>query len=64
MALAPGWMRVLAHLNPLYYAVQAARALSAGMLMNWTVLSGFLVLVALTMITITWATRAYQTAMA
>ena len=64
MSLAPAWMRVLAHLNPLYYAVQAARALSAGMLMNWTVISAFLVLVTLTVITVTWATRTYQTAMA
>jgi ABC-2 type transport system permease protein len=63
MALAPGWMRVLAHLNPLYYAVQGARELSAGTLTSWTVISASLVLAALTAITLTWATRAYRTAM-
>jgi ABC-2 type transport system permease protein len=64
ISLAPAWMRVLAHFNPLYYAVQAARALSAGLIMNWTVISAFLVLVTLTVITVTWATRTYRTAMA
>jgi ABC-2 type transport system permease protein len=55
---------VLAHLNPLYYAVQAARALSAGTLASWTVISAFLVLGALAVLTLAWATRAYRTAMA
>jgi ABC-2 type transport system permease protein len=64
MSLAPVWMRVLAHFNPLYYAVQAARALSAGSLVSWTVISAFLVLAALSVVTVTWATRAYKTAMA
>jgi ABC-2 type transport system permease protein len=64
MALAPGWLRVLAHLNPLYYAVQAARALSSGTIASWTVATGFLVLGALTVVTVAWATRAYRTAMA
>jgi hypothetical protein len=30
ISLGPAWMRVLAHLNPLYYAVEGARALCAG----------------------------------
>jgi ABC-2 type transport system permease protein len=64
MSLAPGWLRVLAHLNPLYYAVQAARALSSGTTGSWTVISAFLVLAALAVITCAWATRAYRTAMA
>ncbi len=63
MSLAPAWTRVLAHLNPLYYAVGAG-ALSAGMLMNWTVISAFLVLVTLTVVTVTWARSTYRTAMA
>ena len=32
ISLGPAWMRVLAHLNPLYYAVAAARVLAAGTL--------------------------------
>lgn len=34
LSLAPEWMRVLAHLNPLYYAVTAARELSAGSMLD------------------------------
>jgi ABC-2 type transport system permease protein len=64
MSLAPGWLRVLAHVNPLYYAVQAARALSAGTLASWSVISAFLVLAPLSVVTLAWATRAYRTAMA
>lgn len=30
LSLAPAWIRTLAHLNPLYYAVEAGRDLSAG----------------------------------
>ena len=32
ISLGPAWMQVLAHFNPLYYAVEGARALSAGAL--------------------------------
>ena len=60
MSLAPAWLRVMAHFNPLYYAVQAARALSAGTITSWTVVSAFLVLATLAVVTITWATRAYR----
>jgi ABC-2 type transport system permease protein len=64
MSLAPAWLRVMAHFNPLYYAVQAARDLSAGTITSWTVVSGFLVLAPLTAVTVVWATRTYRTAMA
>jgi ABC-2 type transport system permease protein len=64
MSLAPAWLRVMAHFNPLYYAVQAARDLSAGTITSWTVVSGFLVLAPLTAVTVAWATRAYRNAMA
>jgi hypothetical protein len=30
LSLAPGWMRAMAHANPLYYAVEAGRDLAAG----------------------------------
>jgi len=64
MSLAPVWLRVMAHFNPLYYAVQASRDLSAGTITSWTVVSGFLVLAPLTAITLAWAKRTYRTAMA
>lgn len=62
MSLAPTWLRVMARFNPLYYTVQAARALSAGTITSWTVVSAFLVVTALAVITVTWATRAYRSA--
>lgn len=59
---APSWLRGLAHLDPLYYAVQAARDLSNGAIANATVAAGFLVMTGLTALTLTWATRAYHAA--
>jgi ABC-2 type transport system permease protein len=64
LSLAPGWMVMLAHLDPLYYAVEAARDLSAGRLASATVAEGFGVLGALTVVTLWWATRVYRRALA
>jgi ABC-2 type transport system permease protein len=43
LALGPDWLRVLGHLNPMYYTVQAARDLAAGTVTTGTVGTGFLV---------------------
>lgn len=64
LSLAPSWMRVVAHLNPLYYAVEAARSLSAGTIGTWTVGEGFLVLGGLVVVTVWWATHTYRKAVA
>src|ERR1019366_9211452 len=42
LSLAPGWMVVLAHIDPLYYAVEAARNLSAGTIDSAAVGQGFI----------------------
>jgi ABC-2 type transport system permease protein len=60
LSLAPDWMRVLAHLNPLYYVVEAARDLAAGTLTSWTVFQGYLVMTLLAVVVLWWATRAYR----
>lgn len=62
LSLAPTWLRGLAHVDPLYYTVQAARLLSTGTVASWTVAVGFLVTAALTWLTLTWATRTYRRA--
>jgi ABC-2 type transport system permease protein len=62
LSLAPTWLRGIAHLDPLYYVVEAARRLSAGTLDNGTVAAGYLIVIALTAATTTWATRAYRAA--
>jgi ABC-2 type transport system permease protein len=64
LSLAPAWMRLLAHLNPLYYVVEASRDLAGGTLTSWTVLQGFLVATLLTVVALWWATRVYRQAVA
>jgi ABC-2 type transport system permease protein len=64
LSLGPTWLRVLGHVNPMYYAVQAARSLAAGSVVNWTVGAGFLVTGAIAALALCWGTRAYQRAMA
>jgi ABC-2 type transport system permease protein len=62
--IAPDWMRILAHLNPLYYAVTAARSLSDGVIVTVDVGLAFLVIGALAILTVNWATRVYRAAVA
>ena len=64
LSLGPAWLRALGHLNPMYYAVQAARALAAGSVASGAVGLGFLVTGAAAVLALWWGTRAYQTAMA
>ncbi len=63
LSLAPAWMVVVAHADPLYYAVEASRDLAAGSLATSAVVQGFVVLGALTLLTLWWATRVYRRAL-
>ncbi|HEX5166381.1 MAG TPA: ABC transporter permease, partial [Thermomicrobiales bacterium] len=62
LSLAPGWMQLLAHLNPLYYVVEAARDLAAGTMGSWVVLQGFLIMTLLSVVVLWWTTRTYRQA--
>ncbi len=64
ISLGPTWMQVLAHVNPLYYAVEAARALTAGAYANPAVWQAFAVLVPLCLVVVTWATGVFRRAVA
>ena len=64
ISLGPAWMRVLAHVNPLYYAVTSARALAAGAVGAPAVWQAFAVLVPLCAVTAGWATSVVRTAVA
>jgi ABC-2 type transport system permease protein len=64
IAIGPGWMRVLAHFNPLYYLVVASRALAHGTFSGPATWQAFAVLVPLCAITMTWATAVYRRAVA
>jgi ABC-2 type transport system permease protein len=59
----PAWLRVLGHLNPMYYAVEAARDLAAGTVTTAAVGVGFLVMAAVAALSVWWGTRSYRQAM-
>jgi ABC-2 type transport system permease protein len=60
MELAPTWLQVIAHFNPVYYAVEAARVLCAGTIWDAKVGYAFLFMVPLTVLVVAWATRAFR----
>jgi ABC-2 type transport system permease protein len=62
ISLGPGWMRVLAHFNPLYYLVQASRVLAGGTLATSAVWQAFAVLVPLCALVLLWATSVFRRA--
>jgi ABC-2 type transport system permease protein len=64
LTMAPTWERVIAHINPLYYVVEANRVLVTGNIFNGTVGLAFLVMIVLTLVTLWWAVRIYKKAVA
>jgi ABC-2 type transport system permease protein len=64
LSMAPTWMRVIAHFNPLFYVVDANRLLAANNIWNSTVGLAFLVTGGLVIVTLLWATRIYKKAVA
>jgi ABC-2 type transport system permease protein len=64
LPMAPGWMQALAHIDPLYYAVQGGRELALGTLGSWGVAEAFLVVGGLAVLATLWATRTYRRAVA
>lgn len=64
ISLAPSWVQVMAHFNPLYYTVQASRVLASGTLAGPQVWQAFAVLVPLCALVVAWATRTVKGAIA
>jgi ABC-2 type transport system permease protein len=64
MSLAPTWMQVLAHFDPLYYLVEASRVLANGVFASAKVWQAFAVLVPLCAAVLFWATRVFRRAVA
>jgi ABC-2 type transport system permease protein len=64
LAMAPAWMRTVAHVDPLYYAVQAARDLAVGTVASQAVALAFLVFAALAVLATWGATGVYRKALA
>jgi ABC-2 type transport system permease protein len=60
MSLAPQWLKTVAHFNPVFYVVEASRALAVGQIMCIEVLYAFLVLMTFAIVTMSWATRVFK----
>jgi ABC-2 type transport system permease protein len=64
LSLGPKWIQAIAHINLLYYAVEASRVLAGGTLYSVEALKAFLVMIPLFVIVLWWATRVYRKAVA
>lgn len=62
ISLAPTWLKIVAHFNPVYYVVEASRALALGDLTSINVLYAFLVLIPFALLTLYWATNTFKKA--
>jgi ABC-2 type transport system permease protein len=60
MTLAPTWLQIVAHFNPVYYVVEASRALAMGDLSSVSILYAFLALIPFVLFTLFWSTRVYK----
>ena len=60
MTLAPEWLQWVAAVNPFSHAVNAMRALFLGEVVNWTVGLGLALMVALTIVSLFFAGRAFS----
>lgn len=62
ISLGPDWLRFLAHINPMFYVVEAARSLAGGIINSTEVWLAFAVIVPLTALVLWWATGVYRKA--
>jgi ABC-2 type transport system permease protein len=59
MSLAPRWLQWIAAFNPLSHAVDAMRSLFAGAVLNGTVALGVFLMLALALLSLFFAARAF-----
>ena len=64
LSLGPKWLLVIAHFNPMFYVVEAARVLAGGSLAGSQVLEAFMVMLPLTALVLAWSTGVYRKAVA
>ena len=64
LSLAPSWLRAIAHINPLYYVVEAGRDLAAGRIHTHAVGLAFAVITPLTVVVLLWSVQVYRKAVA
>lgn len=64
ISLGPKWLQSIAHVNPMYYTVEASRVLATGSIWNAETGIALLVMIPLTVLALSWATRVYRKAVA
>lgn len=64
IALAPLWLKAIAHFNPVYYVVEASRSLAMGHFVFAEIMSAFGILLFFTVLTMVWATNVFKKAIA
>jgi len=64
IALAPLWLKTIAHCNPVYYVVEASRSLALGDFWTVEIASAFGILAFFTILTMYWATNVFKKATA
>jgi len=62
MSLAPWWLQIIAHFNPVFYCVEAGRLLASGHIFELQVAEAFAFMIVLTVFTVSWATRTFNRA--
>ena len=58
----PAWLRLLAHIDPMYYATSASRALCGGSIASPEAITGMLITAALAALSIAWSLHVQKTA--
>lgn len=64
IALAPLWLKAIAHCNPVYYVVEASRLLALGHFPLFEIAVAFGILLFFTLLTMFWATNVFKKAIA
>lgn len=60
MDLAPNWLKILAHCNPMYYVVKASRHLTVGDFTDPSIGYAFLFMIPVTILIMWWSTRIFN----
>lgn len=60
LSLGPKWLQTLAHVNPMYYTVEASRVLANGVINSTETITAFAVMIPLTVIVFWWSTQVYK----
>jgi len=64
LSLGPDWLRAIAHINPMYYTVEASRMLARGVINSAETITAFAMMIPLTIVVLWWGTSVYRKAVA